>query len=309
MEVVTDPSACPALPGSVVTIGAYDGVHRGHRALIADVRRLAGERGCVSAVVTFDRHPATVVRPDSAPKLLTDLEQKLELLADTGVDYALVIHFDEHRAAESAGDFVKEILVDCLHARSVVVGHDFHFGRGREGNVPFLMAAGAEHGFDVLGIKLIEDDGAAVSSTEIRRRLGDGDVEGAAELLGRPHEVRGTVIEGDRRGRELGFPTANIAVPADIQLPADGIYAAWYERPDGSVHPAALSLGRRPTFYENAEASLLEANLLDFDADLYGERAKVRFVKRLRDEQKFDSIDALTAQIARDVDTTRRVLG
>ncbi|HZN13003.1 MAG TPA: bifunctional riboflavin kinase/FAD synthetase [Acidimicrobiales bacterium] len=309
MEVITDAAACPALSGTVVTIGAYDGVHLGHRALIADVRRMAAERECASAVVTFDRHPAMVVRPDSAPKLLTDLDQKLELLAGTGIDYSLVVHFDEARAAESAEDFVREVLVDCLRARAVVVGHDFHFGKGRRGNVALLADMGGQLGFDVLGIKLVEDNGAAVSSTEIRRRLGLGDVTGAAELLGRPHEVRGTVVQGDQRGRHLGFPTANVAVPAEVQLPADGIYAGWYERPDGSTHPAALSLGRRPTFYANAEASLLEAYLIDFDGDLYGEHAKVRFIARLRGEQKFDSIEALTEQIARDVDATRSLLG
>ncbi|MBA3654841.1 MAG: bifunctional riboflavin kinase/FAD synthetase [Actinobacteria bacterium] len=308
MEVITDPSACPITRGTVVTIGAYDGVHVGHRALIADVRRLAAERDCASAVVTFDRHPATVVRPESAPKLLTDLEQKLELLAATGVDYALVVHFDEQRAAESPEHFVTNILVDCLHARSVVVGHDFHFGKRRAGNVPLLMEMGARFGFDVLGIMLIEDGGSAVSSTEIRRRLGAGDIAAAAELLGRPHEVRGVVVEGDGRGRELGFPTANVAIPVEVQLPADGIYAGWYERPDGEVRAAALSLGRRPTFYDTAESSLLEAYLIDFDGDLYGERAEVRFVQRLRGEQKFESVDALTQQIAKDVDATRHVL-
>jgi riboflavin kinase/FMN adenylyltransferase len=308
MQVITDPAACPALPGTVLTIGAYDGLHLGHRALIADVRRMAAERECASAVVTFDRHPAMVVRPESAPKLLTDLDQKLELLESTGVDYTLVIHFDEVRAAESAEEFVTEVLVDCLHARAVVVGHDFHFGRGRRGNVPLLMEMGAQHGFDVLGIRLIEDHGQAVSSTEIRRRLAAGDVAGAASLLGRPHEVRGIVAQGDKRGRELGFPTANVAVPAEVQLPADGIYAGWYLRPDGEVHAAAISLGRRPTFYEHADASLLEAYLIDWDGDLYGEPARVRFVTRLRGEQKFESIDELTAQIARDVDDTKRSL-
>src|SRR5947207_3244367 len=177
MEVVTDLAACRApAGGTAVTIGAYDGVHLGHRAVIADVRARAAELGCPTAVVTFDRHPAAVVRPDSAPLLLTDLDQKLELLADAGVDYALVVHFDEQRASESAEDFVTEILVQCLHARSVVVGHDFHFGRGRKGNVALLMNMGAQFGFDVFGIKLIEDRGAvAISSTQIRRRLAAGD--------------------------------------------------------------------------------------------------------------------------------------
>ena len=224
VEVITDPASCPNPPnGTVVTIGVYDGVHLGHRALIGRVRAMANELGAASAVVTFDRHPATVVRPESAPLLLTDLDQRIELLAGTGVDYTLVIHFDRERASESAEDFVREILVGCLGARAVVVGHDFHFGRNRGGNVPMLQEMGAELGFDVLGINLVADDDPAARSgrrsTRIRSLLGEGDVAGAALLLGRPHEVRGTVQHGDERGRELGFPTANVAVPADVLLP------------------------------------------------------------------------------------------
>jgi riboflavin kinase/FMN adenylyltransferase len=312
MEVITDLTAAPELPGgSVVTIGAYDGVHTGHRSLIEEVRRLAATRGCATAVVTFDKHPAMVVRPDSAPRLLTDLEQKLELLAETGVDCTLVIHFDEARAHESAEDFVEEVLVGALRARAVVVGHDFHFGHGRRGNVELLSTLGREHGFDVLGLTLFDDAAgtAPVSSTRIRELLQEGQVEAAAELLGRPHEVRGTVVRGDGRGGpELGYPTANVAVPAEIQLPGDGIYAGWYERSDGSVHAAAISLGRRPTFYEEGGDLLLEAYLLDFAGDLYGEPAKVRFVARLRGEQRFDSVDALIAQMGLDVEATRQAL-
>jgi riboflavin kinase/FMN adenylyltransferase len=311
MEVITDTAACPPLSsGSVVTIGAYDGVHLGHRALIAEVRERAAALGCASAVVTFDRHPAMVVRPESAPKLLTDLEQKLELLSSTGVDYTLVIHFDEERANEAADDFVREVLVGCLRAQAVVVGHDFHFGHGRKGNVAMLQELGGELGFDVLGLRLIEDPThAPYSSTRIRQLLGEGRVGEAATMLGRDHEVRGVVKRGDGRGGpELGYPTANVAVPPDILLPADGIYAGWYERPGGESHAAAISLGRRPTFYDDAESSLLEAYLLDFDGDLYGEPAKVRFVTRLRDELKFDSVDALIAQMAKDVEAARRSL-
>jgi riboflavin kinase/FMN adenylyltransferase len=311
MEVFTDPASCPRPPGgAVVTIGVYDGVHLGHRALIGRVRAMAAELGASSAVVTFDRHPATVVRPDSAPLLLTDLAQRIELLASTGVDRTLVIPFDDERAHESADDFVREILVDRLGCVAVVVGHDFHFGRDRGGNVPMLQEMGADLGFDVLGINLVADDAASevVSSTRIRGLLREGDVAGAALLLGRPHEVRGVVQHGDARGRELGFPTANVAVPSDILLPADGIYAGWYERPDGTVHPTAMSLGRRPTFYADAELSLLECYLLDFDGDLYDERAKVRFVERLRGEVKFDSIDALVEQMDRDVAQARKSL-
>jgi riboflavin kinase/FMN adenylyltransferase len=316
MHVLRDLEACPRpAGGTAITIGAYDGVHRGHRAVIQRVRALAAERGLESAVVTFDRHPASVVRPKSAPKLLTDLEQKLELLEDTGVDYTLVVHFDAERANESAEDFVTEVLVECLNARLVVVGADFHFGHGRKGNVELLTRMGADHGFEVIGLELVGIDGAPapederVSSTGIRRALIAGDLPLANEALGRPYEVRGTVARGDARGREWGFPTANVEVPDDILLPADGIYAAWYERPDGSVHPAAVSLGRRPTIYDDQPYSLLEAHLLDFEGDLYGERAEVRFVELLRGEERFESVDELVAQIARDCDRARAVLG
>ena len=295
----------------MATIGAYDGVHLGHRAVIAEVRRLAEARGVASAVVTFDRHPAQVVRPESAPKLLTDLTQKLELLASTGVDITMVVPFNSDRASESAEEFVEDILVQRLGAVGVVVGEDFHFGKARRGNVAFLREMGGKSGFDVLGLALVgvEQTNEKVSSTAVRSLLRAGDIEQANRLLGRDHEVRGMVESGDRRGRELGFPTANVSVPLEICLPADGIYAAWYERADGSVRPAAVSLGRRPTFYEAQERSLLEAHLIDFAGDLYGEEARVRFVRRLRGEERFESVDALVAQMKRDVAEARDVLG
>ena len=309
MQVITDAAACPRPErGTVVTIGAYDGVHLGHRAVIAEMRRLAAERGCETAVVTFDRHPATIVRPDSAPKLLTDLDQKLELLDSTGVDYTLVVHFDRERSQESAEDFVHEVLSGCLNARGVVVGHDFHFGRGRAGNVSLLATMGGDLGFDVLGLRLTEGDGEPISSTRIRGLLASGDVRGAAALLGRPHQVRGLVHTGDKRGRELGFPTANVHVAGDILLPSDGIYAGWYLRPDGTRHATAISLGRRPTFYDDQRESLLEAYLLDFEGDLYGEEARVEFVTHLRDELRFDGVDALIEQMRSDVADTRAAL-
>jgi riboflavin kinase/FMN adenylyltransferase len=298
-----------------VTIGAYDGVHLGHRAVIDRVRKLAADRGVASVLVTFDQHPARLVRPESAPLLLTDLDQKLELLEDTGLDLVVVIRFDRERSQESAVDFVREVLVGALGARAIVVGEDFHFGHRRKGNVTLLREMGAEAGFDVHGVDLLGPDGrpadesSQVSSTAIRRALAAGDVERAAALLGRPHEVRGVVVEGDQRGgTELGYPTANVSVPDDVLLPADGIYAGWHVRPDGTRHAAALSLGRRPTFYETAHASLLEAHLLDFFGDLYGERARVAFVAHLRDELKFPSVEALVEQIGRDVEQTRSLL-
>lgn len=316
MEVIRDLSACPRPPaGTAVTIGAYDGVHLGHRTVISEVRRRAGERGLATAVVTFDRHPASVVRPESAPRLLTDLDQKLELLAGTGVDYCLVVTFDAARSQEPADAFVRDVLAGCLAARVVVVGEDFHFGYKRSGNVELLRAMGAELGFEVEGLALVDTDGrpaaepGKVSSTRIRHALVAGDLELANVMLGRAHEARGKVAHGDERGRELGYPTANVSVPGDVLLPADGIYAGWFERADGSVHPTAISLGRRPTFYIESHASLLEAHVLDFDGDLYDEHVKVRFVARLRGEERFESVEALIDQIGRDCAEARRVLG
>lgn len=318
MQVLRDQSRCPRPPeGTAATIGAYDGVHVGHRAVIAELRRGAEDQGLRSAVVTFDRHPAAVVRPDSAPRLLTDLDQKLELLDATGIDYCLVVTFDEARSHETAEEFVREVLVGCLNARIVAVGEDFHFGYKREGDVTLLRKLGAELGFSVDSIDLVDASGRAadgvadrVSSTQIRTALTGGDLVRANALLGRQYEARGVVTRGDGRGGQvLGFPTANLAVPSDVLLPADGIYAGWYERGDGSVYPAAISVGRRPTFYEHSVTSLLEAHLLDFDGDLYGEPARVRFAARLRSEERFDSVDALAVQMSRDCEEARRVLG
>lgn len=317
MEVIRDQSRCPRpAVGVAVTIGAYDGVHTGHQAVIRQVRQRAAALGIQTAVVTFDRHPASVVRPESAPRLLTDLDQKIELLAETGIDYCLVITFDEARSRESAEDFVEEVLIRCLNARLVVVGEDFHFGHGRAGNVALLRKIGAEAGYDVEGLELVDAEGRPapaadqVSSTRIRHLLAEGELAQANALLGRLFELRGVVDRGDRRGAaELGFPTANVSVPGDLLLPADGIYAGWYERPGGDVHPAAIYIGRRPTFYVEAHASLVEPHLLDFDGDLYGEHAKVRFAFRLRGDMTFDSVEALIEQIRRDCDEARRVLG
>jgi len=312
VEVVDGPEHCTApAGGSAVTIGAYDGVHLGHRHLLAELRRQAAARRLASVVVTFDRHPATVVRPQSAPPILTDREQKLELLASAGIDLTLVVPFDAARANETAQDFVLEVLVGALGARLVVVGEDFHFGHGRAGNVELLTEMGSRHGFEVVGLAL-EGDGAnqVVSSTRIRQLLASCDVAAAATLLGRPHQVRGVVVHGDGRGgSELDFPTANVAVPEGVAMPGEGIYASWYERPDGSVHAAAASLGRRPTFHASADAPVLEVFLLDFTGDLYGEQARVSFVSHLREERRFDSTEALVHQMTADVAAARTVLG
>jgi len=252
MIVWRDPSEVTApgggRSGRAVAIGAFDGVHLGHRAVLRLVHDLAHARGLVSTVLTFDRHPAEVVRPGSAPKLLTTLDQKLELLEETrAVDECLVLAFDEARSKEPAEDFVGELLAGVLDARLVVVGADFHFGYRRHGDVALLQRMGAELNFEVLGLGLVAspesddapDGGIPYSSTRARGLLATGDVEAAAVILGRPHEVRGRVEHGDRRGRELGFPTANVAVPERICLPADGVYAGTYVGDSGIEHRAA----------------------------------------------------------------------
>ena len=299
--------------GTAVTIGAFDGVHIGHATLIAETRRLAAELGCPSVLVTLDRHPATVVRPASAPPLLVDETQKFELLAATGIDYVLVVHFDGERSLEGSEEFVREVLVDELHARYVVVGEDFHFGHRRKGDVALLEQLGTECGFKVVGMKLVGVPGldGPVTSTRARYALAAGDVELAARLLGRLPEIHGVVEHGDHRGRTIGFPTANVAVAGDILLPIDGVYAGWYLRPGDAdqteAHAAAINIGRRPTFYEESGLLLVEAHLVDFDGDLYGEQARVRIAARLRGEVRFDSIDALKQQLRIDVEHTREI--
>jgi riboflavin kinase/FMN adenylyltransferase len=235
----------------------------------------------------------------------------MELFEGTGIDAAVVLPFDEQRAAEPAAEFVEEVLVGCLRVEAVVIGDDFHFGRHREGNVDLLRKLGQVHGFDIVPIALVaRADGVdePVSSTAIRRALAGGEVARAAAMLGRPFEARGTVVHGDQRGRLLGFPTANVEVWNRMCLPADGVYAGWYVRPDGSEHPCAINIGRRPTFYEHTDHSLLEAHLLDFDGNLYGERAKVRFVEFLRSERKFDGVEALISQLQHDIKHSRELL-
>ena len=299
-----------SVAGCVITIGVYDGVHLGHRALISETCAVGERLALPATLLTFDRHPAQLVAPDKAPCLLTDLDQKVELLGSTGVDHVEVLPFDEERRKESAEDFVREILVGRLGARAVVVGRDFHFGHARGGDVELLTEMGESLGFEVHGLHLVAGpDGEVVSSTRIRALLADGEVSSAARLLGRDHEVRGTVVRGDGRARDLGAPTANVEVASDVCLPDEAIYAGWYERPDGQVHPAAISLGRRPTFYGPEGALVLEAHLLDFEGSLYDEPAKIRFTKRLRGQQRYAEIDELRQQMAADLKDARVALG
>lgn len=309
VRVITDLSVSPwPDQRAVVTIGAYDGVHLGHRAVIRQVRQRAAELGALSVVVTFDRHPASVVRPDAAPRLLTTPEQKIELLSQTGVDAVVVVPFSPEQAKETPVDFVTRVLVKALRTQAVIVGSDFHFGHMRQGNVTLLREMGERHDFTCEPIVLVpRADGVnePVSSTAIRRALAGGEIDSATRMLGRAHEVRGVVIEGDQRGRTIGFPTANVNIPTGMCLPADGVYAGIYRRPDGTEYSCAINLGRRPTFYANQDYSLLEAFLLDFTGDLYGEDAAVQFVAFLRSEKQFGGLDELKEQLVKDIDSAR----
>lgn len=309
MRVITDLSVSPwPDQRAVVTIGAYDGVHLGHRAVIRQVRERAAALGALSVVVTFDRHPASVVRPEAAPRLLTTPEQKIELLSQTGVDAVVVVPFSAEQAKETPVDFVTRVLVDTLRTKAVIIGSDFHFGHMRQGNVTLLREMGERHDFTCEPIVLVpRADGVnePVSSTAIRRALAGGEIDSATRMLGRAHEVRGVVIEGDQRGRTIGFPTANVNIPAGMCLPSDGVYAGIYRRPDGSEHSCAINLGRRPTFYANQDYSLLEAYLLDFTGDLYGEEAAVQFVAFLRSEKQFGGLDELKEQLVKDIESAR----
>jgi riboflavin kinase/FMN adenylyltransferase len=313
MEILHDRvDVLPVDVSVAATIGVFDGVHIGHQEVFRQVREAAEQLDVASAVVTFDDHPAHVVRPESAPPLLTTLDQKLELIAAQDIDYAYVVHFDVERAATHPEVFVRQVFVDALHARAIVVGEDFHFGKGRSGNVAGLRELGEEWGFEVRALDLIrhrDDAREPVSSTKIRRALAGGDVALAAELLGRPYTVRGTVERGDQRGTGIGFPTANLPVPKVMAWPADAVYAGWCVRANGDRYPCAINIGRRPTFYEHTEQSLLEAHLIGFDGDLYGETVDVSFVEFLRSERKFDGVDQLRAQLETDIADALTVLG
>mgnify|MGYP006269730341 CR=1 FL=1 len=285
---------------SVLSIGVFDGVHLGHRFTLAQARAAADARGADLVVVTFDPHPLAVLRPERAPKMLTTLEQRLALLEETGVDAVFVLTFDEAASLQSAPSFVEELLVAHLGAAEVLVGEDFRFGHDRAGDVELLRNLGAQLGFEVSGLALSAHEGDAISSTRIRALLAAGEVEGAAELLGRPHEAWAPVVHGDGRGgAELGYPTANLGLSPDQVLPGDGVYAGWYRDEALGPRPAAISVGRRPTFLEGAEP-IIEAFVLDLDEDLYGRQAGVSFLARLRGEERFESVEDLIAQMGLD---------
>ena len=294
-----------------VTLGTFDGVHLGHQEVLGRTVREARRRGIAAAVVTFIGHPAQVLRPESAPLLLTTLDDRLGLIGECGIDVAFLIDFDEVVAQRTALEFTKTVLIGQVGAEVLIVGHDLHFGNRREGNLAFLQEMRPDHGLDVIGVDAVREMPLtleSISSTAIRRALQGGEVAHAARMLGRPYQVSGEVIHGEQRGRTLGFPTANIPVAQDRAWPSDGVYAGWLERADGSSHPCAINIGRRPTFYLHAEHSLLEAHLIDFDGDLYGEFCRVSFADFLRGERRFDGVESLVAQLKDDIMGARLIL-
>jgi len=309
MRVLTGPPPAWDLEGRprAVTIGVYDGLHQGHRHVISLLRSAAAARGGLEcAVVTFDPHPLTVVAPEHAPRLLTGIEHRLELLAEAGLDLAAVIPFDEAMRRQTSAGFAATVLAGALQARLVVVGEDFRFGHQRTGNVAALSELGDAHGFAAEVVPLVGGQ-APVSSTRIRALVAAGDLAGAAAALGRPHEVRGAVVAGEGRGRRLGFPTANVAVPAQLALPPGGVYAVQAGPRGASLRPGVANLGTRPTF--GGAGLSLEVHLLEPPGDLYGATLRVAFVARLRDERRFDGPADLAAQIAADAAATRALLG
>jgi riboflavin kinase / FMN adenylyltransferase len=290
---------------SVVTIGVFDGVHLGHQRVVGRAAEVATELGLPVVVVTFDPHPDEVVRPGSHPPFLCTARRRAELLAGLGADAVCVLPFTREFSELGPDDFVRAVLVDRLHAARVVVGEDFRFGYRAAGDVPLLAQLGEKYDFTVEGVPLLADNGVTISSSEIRQRLAAGDVAGAARDLGRPHRVEGVVVRGHRRGRALGFPTANLETLPHTAIPADGIYAGWLTTLDPSGRelerwPAAISVGTNPTF--DGQERSIEAYALDRDdLDLYGVHVAVDFAARLRGMERFDSVDELVAQMHRDV--------
>jgi riboflavin kinase/FMN adenylyltransferase len=299
-----------AAPGgwgrSVVTIGVFDGVHRGHQEIIGHTVKRARELGVQSVVVTFDPHPSEVVRPGSHPPVLTEPARKAELIEQLGVDVLCVLPFTLEFSRLSAEAFVHDVLVAHLHAALIVVGENFRFGHRAAGDVDLLRRLGRTFGFAVDGAPLVVDDSTIFSSTYIRSCVDAGDVTAAARALGRPHRVEGVVVRGDGRGREIGFPTANLLTGQYAAVPADGVYAAWLVRGRGERLPAAVSIGTNPTF--SGRERRVEAYVLDFDGDLYGERLALDFVTRLREMRTYTGVEPLVAQIHEDVAQTREVL-
>lgn len=286
----------------VLALGNFDGVHRGHSKILDRVRRVAGEHGATSVVMTFDPHPPSVVRPDKAPPLLMTMAQKLEAIAAAGLQGAAIVRFTPEMSRWDPETFVRTVLVDWLRVAEVWVGANFLFGHDRAGNFSLLRTLGARYGFKAEKIDPVRYKDFVVSSTRIRRLIGEGRVDEAGALLGHPYFIDGVVVPGDRRGRTIGYPTANLAT-ANALVPPNGVYATT-TTVSGVVRPSVTNIGARPTVGHPGPTTI-ETHLFNFDQDLYGVSVRVGFVLRLRDERAFESLDALRAQISADCDRAR----
>lgn len=310
MRLLWGRSSLPGGPPRAVTVGTFDGVHRGHRALIGATVGRARDLGVESAAVTWDRHPLATLRPESAPPLLTSLERRLELLAGTGLDAVAVLEFDRDLSSWPPERFAVDVLARGLGAAAVVAGPGWRFGKGATGDVALLGAIGSEEGFEVVEIDADVTGDEPVSSSRIRALVAAGDVDTAAALLGRPFDVDGVVVPGDDRGRALGYPTANLVTSSLLARPPRGVYAG-RARAAGRWHAAAINVGVNPTFggRPDTDPVRIEAYLLDFEGDLYGSAVRIEFWSRLRDEIRFGSVEDLVAHIGRDVEATRGLVG
>lgn len=305
LAVVHDLDKVPSAP-SVVTIGNFDGVHRGHQVLLRRTADAARQHDLRAVAVTFDPHPAAVLRPGSEPVPLQTLEDRVAALLAADVDLVLVLPFTPELARLEPVEFVRRVLVDRLEARRVVVGTNFRFGRRAAGDVVTLVEEGERHGFDVEAVALFELDGVSMSSSEVRSHLLEGDVVWAARALGRPHQVSGKVVPGEGRGRTIGVPTANVAIDEPVVVPATGVYAGHATVGD-TTYRCVTNVGTRPTFGDTG-ATTVEVHLLDAEPELYGARLTVTFEHRLRAERRFDGVEALVEQIHRDVEAARGLL-
>jgi riboflavin kinase/FMN adenylyltransferase len=306
MEILQSIPELERLHGPVfLAIGVFDGVHRGHQAVISTSADHARAASGTPVVVTFDPHPEKVLRPEGAPHLLTATEHKIALIRALGVEHLLIISFDKQFAATEPEEFVQKLIAHSKPLREICVGHEWSFGKNRRGNLDLLKGLGADSNFDVVGIPPVKINGAVVSSTAIRQAIEKGDFAKAAEMLGREYSVLGTVAHGDNLGKKIGFPTANLSAHSE-QFPPNGVYAA-EARIDSELHPGVINLGVRPTVSSGKSERVLEIHLFDFNRDIYGRDVEVRFLKFLRPEKKFEDLDALVQQIRQDVEQARQL--
>jgi riboflavin kinase/FMN adenylyltransferase len=307
MQILRSIPELSRLPGPLfLAIGVFDGVHRGHQAVISTSAEHAHSANGTPVVVTFDPHPMKVLRPKDAPHLLTATQHKIRLIRDLGVRHLLIIKFDKAFAATAPEDFVQQLVTHSKPLREVCVGHEWSFGKGRRGNLALLRKLGAQFDFEVVGIPAVAlGNGEPVSSTAIRHAVEAGDLAKAAEMLGREYTILGTVVRGEHLGKKIGFPTANLTAHSE-QFPPNGVYFAQATLA-GTVYPGVVNLGYRPTVSSGKSERVLEIYLLDFDHDIYGKDVEVRFVRYLRPEQKFENLDALAKQIELDVQQARKL--